>query len=98
MIVHVIVMILQVIYRHYHARRDKVLEQCKNWKAELESATEVYSDDAGTLKQLKTQLSKITQLLPTLQQVLYNSIDLKEFDAKQKESENEESKNEEENS
>lgn len=88
-----------MIYRHYHARRDKVLEQCKNWKSELESATEVYSDDAGTLKQLKTQLSKIAQLLPTLQQVLYNSIDLSEFDAKQKESEDEESKkNEEENS
>jgi len=88
-----------VIYRHYHARRDKVLEQCKNWKSELQSATEVYSDDAGTLKQLQTQLSKIAQLLPTLQQVLYNSIDLNEFDAKQKESEDEESKkNKEENS
>ena len=88
-----------MIYRHYHARRDKVLEQCKNWKTELESAIEVHSDDAGTLKQLKTQLSKITQLLPSLQQVLYKSIDLSEFDAKQKESEDEESKtNEEENS
>ena len=56
-----------------------MLRQCKKWQKELESAVEKYHDDSAILKQIKAQLNKISQLLPTLQHVLY-SIDLREFD------------------
>ena len=73
----------QVIYRHYHIRKDEVLRQCRKWQKELESAVEKYHDDSSILKQIKAQLNRISQLLPTLQHVLYNSIDLSEFDKKE---------------
>lgn len=84
----------QVIYRHYHIRKDEVLHQCKKWQKELESAVEKYHDDTSILKQIKAQLSKISQLLPTLQHVLYNSINLSEFEKKDNKNDD---KNSEEN-
>lgn len=72
-----------MIYRHYHIRREEVLRQCRKWQKELESAVEKYHDDGSILKQIKSQLNKISQLLPTLQHVLYNNIDLSEFEKKE---------------
>ena len=60
-----------------------MLRQCRKWQKELESAVEKYHDDSSILKQIKAQLNRISQLLPTLQHVLYNSIDLSEFDKKE---------------
>ena len=70
-----------------------MLRQCRKWQKELESAVEKYHDDSAILKQIKSQLNKISQLLPTLQHVLY-SIDLREFDKVDKKKED---KNSEEN-
>ena len=72
-----------------------MLHQCRKWQKELESAIEKYHDDSSILKQIKAQLNKISQLLPTLQHVLYNSIDLSEF--KKKEDKKKEDENDEEN-
>lgn len=71
-----------------------MLHQCKKWQKELESAVEKYHDDTSILKQIKAQLSKISQLLPTLQHVLYNSINLSEFEKKDNKNDD---KNSEEN-
>ena len=62
-----------------------MLQQCRKWQKELESAVEKYHDDSSILKQIKAQLNRISQLLPTLQDVLYNSIDLSEFEFDKKE-------------
>ena len=83
-----------MIYRHYHIRKDEVLHQCRKWQKELESAVDKYHDDSSILKQIKAQLNKISQLLPTLQHVLYNNIDLSEFE--KKEDKKDEDKNDEE--
>ena len=84
-----------MIYRHYHARKDEVLQQCRKWQKELESAKEKYHDDGSILKQIKAQLNRISQLLPTLQHILHNNIDLSEFE--KKEDKKKEDKNNEEN-